>query len=119
MANFSQQNQHVVNQVNAERVDVINFGAIQNKAELVTELRNLLSEVSRANQAGNIKEDISVDVESHIRKAVIEIEKPQPKKNQILEHLDGAKKLLEGLTSATSFVSALMQAIKIVGSLFL
>jgi len=119
MANFDQRNQHVVNQVNAERVDVINFGTVQNTSELVNELRNLLLEISKANQAGKIKEDISVDIESNIRKAIIEIEKPQPKKNQILEHLEGAKKLLEGLTSATSFVSALMQAIKIVGGLFL
>ena len=119
MAKFDQRNQQVVNQVNAESIGVVNFGTVQNKAELVAELRKLLSEVNKANQASVIKEDVAVDVESHIRKAVIEIEKPEPKKSTILEHLDGAKKLLDGITSATGLVSALMQAAKITGSLFL
>lgn len=119
MANFDQRNQKVVNQINAEKIGVVNFGTVQSKAELIAELHNLLSEVSKANRAGNIKEDISIDVESHIRKAVVELEKPEPKKIPIIEHLEGAKKLLEGITSATNLISALMQAIKIIGGLFL
>lgn len=119
MAKFDQRNQKVTNQINAESIGIVNFGIVQDKAELVAELRKLLSEVQKANQMGNIKEDTSIDVETHIRKAVLEIEKPEPKKNSIIEHLEGAKKLLDGLTSATGLVSALMQAVKIVGSLFL
>ncbi len=119
MAKFDQRNQQVVNQINAEKIGVVNFGTVQSKAELVTELRNLLSEVNKANQSGNIKEDVSIDVESHIRKAVVEIEKPEPKKNPIIEHLEGAKSLLDGIASATGLVSALMQAMKIAGTLFL
>lgn len=119
MAKFDQRNQKVTNQINAEAIGNVNFGIIQDKTEFVAELRKLLSEIQKANQFGNIKEDISIDVESHIRKAVLEIEKPEPKKNSVIEHLEGAKKLLDGITSATGLVGALMQAAKIAGSLFL
>jgi ABC-type hemin transport system substrate-binding protein len=119
MAKFDQRNQQVVNQINADKINVVNFGNIQSKAELIAELRNLLSEVSKANKAGDITENISIDVESHIRKAVVEIEKTEPKKKTIIEHLEGAKKLLDGITSATGLINALLQAVKIAGSLFL
>jgi len=119
MAKFDQRNQKVVNQVNAESIGVVNFGAVQNKAELVAELQKLLSEINKATQAGVIKGEVSVDVESHIKKAVIEVEKPEPKKKSILEHIEGAKSLLDGITSATGLVTALIQAAKIAGSLFL
>jgi hypothetical protein len=119
MAKFDQRGQKVTNQINAESVGVVNFGAVQNKAELVAELRKLLSEVNKVTQAGIIKEEIAVDVESHIKKAVIEAGKLEPKKKSILDHLEGAKKLLDGITSATGLVTALMQAAKIVGGLFI
>lgn len=119
MAKFDQRGQQVVNQINADSVGVINFGVVQNKAEFVAELRKLLSEVNKATQAGIVKEEVAVDVESHIRKAVIEVEKPEPKKKSILDHIEGAKSLLDGITSATGLVTALIQAAKIAGSLFL
>ena len=119
MAKFDQRGQKVVNQVNAESIGVVNFGAVQNKIELVAELRKLLSEINKSTQAGNIKEDVAVDVESHIKKAVIEIEKPEPKKKSILDHIEGAKSLLDGVTSATGLVTALIQAAKIASGIFL
>lgn len=118
MAKFDQRGQHVVNQVNAESIGSINFGAVQNKAELVVELRKLLSEVTKATQTGAIKEKTSVDIETHIRKAIIEVDEPQPKKETILDHIEGARSLLEGVSSATGLVTALMQAAKIAGEIF-
>lgn len=119
MATFDQRGQHVINQVNANTIDTVNFGAVQTKAELIAELRKLLSEVEKATKAGIVEGDISVDVESHIKKAVIEAEKPEPKKKSILDHLEGAKSLLDGITSATGLITAIMQAAKIAGTLFL
>ena len=119
MAKFDQRNQKVVNQINAESIGVVNFGAVQNKAELVAELQKLLPEINKATQAGIINEEVSVDVESHIKKAVIEVGKPEPKKKTVLEHIEGAKSLLDGITSATGLVTTLIQAAKIAGSLFL
>lgn len=115
MAKFDQRGQQVVNQYNA---DVINFGSVQNTTELMDEMRKLLSEVNKATQAGIIKEKVSVDVESHLKKAVIEMSEPSPKKATIIEHLQGAKTLLEGVASATGLITALMQAIKIAGEIF-
>jgi hypothetical protein len=119
MAKFDQRGQKVVNQVNAESIDTINFGAVQSKAELIAELRKILSELNKATKAGFIKNDIAVHVKSHIKKAISEAEKPEPKKKSILDQIEGAKKLLDGITSATGLVTALMQAIKIVGGLLL
>ena len=119
MAKFNQLKQQVVNQVNAQTVNVVNFGSVQNKEELIVELQKLLTEVNKATKAGIIQEDVSVDIESHIKKAVIEAEKPEPKKESILDHIDGAKSLLEGIASAAGLVTALIQAAKIVGNLFL
>ena len=119
MAKFDQRGQQVVNQVNAESIGVVNFGAVQNKAELAAELRKLLSKITKSTQAGIIKEDVAVDVESHIKKAVIEIEKPEPKKKSVLDHIEGAKSLLDGIASATGLVTALIQAAKIASGIFL
>ena len=115
MAKFDQRGQKVVNQYNA---DVINFGSVQNKAELISEMRKLVTEVNKATQAAVIEEKISIDVESHLKKAVIEMKEPSPNKATILEHIEGAKKLLESVTSATSLVTALIQAAKIAGEIF-
>ena len=119
MAKFDQRGQKVVNQVNAETVSMVNFGAVQNKGKFVAELRKLLAEVNKATQVGAINKEVSVDVGAHIKKAIIEAEKPEPKKKSILDHIEGAKDLLEGITSATSLVTALIEAAKIVGGLFI
>ncbi len=116
---FDQRGQTVGNQVNAESIGDVNFGAIQSKAELIAELRKTLFEVTKATKAGSIAEDVSVDVESHIKKAIIEAEKSEPKKKTIINHLEGAKSLLDGITSATGLVTAILQATKVVGGLFL
>lgn len=119
MAKFDQRGQQVTNQVNAESIGIVNFGAVQNKTELVAELQKLLSEVNKSTQMGVIQKDIAVDVESHIKKAVIEIEKTEPKKESVLDHIEGAKSLLDGITSATGLVTALIQAAKIASGIFL
>lgn len=127
MAKFDQRHQQVVNQTNAETVNQVNansigsvnFGSTQNKAEFIAELRKLLEEIEKAANTGAIEKKIAVDVEFHIKKAVVEIEEPQPKKKNILDHIASAKTLLEGLSSATGLVTALMQAAKIAGGLFL
>jgi hypothetical protein len=117
MAIFDQRNQKVTNQYNV--AGNLNFGSVQSKAELAAELRKLLSEVDKATQAGIVDAGVSIDIESHIKKAVIEIEKPEPKQKSILDHLEGAKALLDGVTSATGLITAIMEAAKIAGALFL
>jgi hypothetical protein len=108
MVTFNQSGQNVNNQYNAGRD--INFGAAQSKDEVVQELRKLLEEVSKAAQAGAIKPDTAIDVEAQLKKAVVQAEQPAPDKKSILDYLNAAKGLVEGITSATGFVTVLMQA---------
>lgn len=127
MAKFDQRHQQVVNQTNADTVNqvnansvgTVNFGSIQNKDEFIAELRKLLAEIEMASNKGSIEKKIAVDVEFHVKKAIVEIEEPHPQKKTILDHIAGAKSLLEGLSSATGLVTALMQAATIAGGLFL
>jgi hypothetical protein len=119
MAKFIQTGQQVNNQVNAESIGVVNFGAVQSKMELASELRKLLSALQKETKAGKIDKKISSKAETHINKAVSEAEKPEPKKQTMLDHIEGAKGLLDGISSATGLVTALIQAAKIAGSLFL
>ena len=127
MAKFDQRHQQVVNQTNADTVNQVNansvasvnFGSTQSKVEFIAELRKLIEEIEKASNTGAIEKKIAVDVEFHIKKAVVEIEEPHPQKKNILDHIASAKTLLEGLSSATGLVNALMQAAKIAGGLFL
>ena len=119
MAKFIQDHQNVINQVNAELTGDIYFRDVHNKTELVAELRKFLIELYKEMGAGNVKQNISIDIESCIAKAIVEIEKTKPKKKSILDHIEGAKSLLDGITSATGLVTALMEAVKIARGLFL
>ncbi len=127
MAKFNQRGQRVVNQTNAEIVNqvnakyvgAVNFDIVQNKAEFIAELRKLLEEIDKASKIGAITKNIAVDVEFHVKKAAVEVEELQPKKQSILDHIESAKTLLEGVTSAAGLVAALIQAAKIARGLFL
>ena len=119
MAKFDFRGQKVKNQVVAESIGVVNFGTVQNKDELVAELRNLISEINKATEGGIVVKDISEEVKVYMKKAIAEAEKPEPKKKAVIENIEGAKTLLDGVTSASNLVSALMTAVKIAGSLFL
>jgi hypothetical protein len=116
MATFDQRGQNVNYQYNA--AGDINFNGVQNKDDLAQELKKLLGEVTKATQAGAIKDEVAVDVESNLRKAVIQAEKPEPDKKSILNYLNDAKGLVAGLTSATGLVGGLVQAIQLVGRMF-
>jgi hypothetical protein len=119
MAKFDFRGQKVNNQVVAETIGTVNFGGVQNKDELIVELRKLISEVAKATQEGIVNKEVSTGITLHIEKAIFEAEKPEPKKKKITENIEGAKSLLDGVTSASNLVSALITAAKIAGSLFL
>ena len=119
MAKFDFSKAKIKNQVVAERIGVVNFGSVQNKDELVTELRNLISEINKATQEGIVVKEVSAEVMAYIKKAISETEKPEPKKKAVIENIEGAKSLLDGITSASNLVSALITAAKIAGSLLL
>jgi hypothetical protein len=117
MTSFDQRGQKVIYQFNAK--GDINFGSIQNKAEFVTELRKLISEVQLAAKAGNLQEETAVDVEAQLQKAIIQAGKDKPDTKTLIDHINGAKTIIESLSSASGLVSALIQAANLARRFFL
>jgi hypothetical protein len=117
MTVFDQRGQHVTYQYNA--AGDINFGAVQNRMEVVAQLEKLQAELSRAVEAGVFDdEEIATDAEYQVKKAVQQAKKPEPDKKSILEHLGEAKALIEGVTAAAGLVGGLAQAAALVQQLF-
>ncbi len=117
---FDQRHQHVNQQTNiAGNVENVIFDSGSDKSKLIAELQYLLSDLDYATKTGIIPDETSIDVESHIKKAVVEIKKPKPKKQSVVDHIESAKKLLEGVTSATGLVTALIHAAQVVREFFL
>ncbi|MBD2181928.1 hypothetical protein [Aerosakkonema funiforme] len=116
MSVFDQSNQQVCSQYNA--AGNINFGSAQSQVDVISEMQKIQDEVRKAVQSGALDEEIAIDVESNLKKATIQAQKPEPDKKTIQEYLDRAKKLLAGIASAAGLVTALSEAAKAVGMLF-
>ena len=116
MAIFDQRGQHVTYQYNA--AGDINFGAVQNRMDLVGELGKLQREMIQAKQAGVFDEGVATDAEYQLTKAVQEAKKPAPDKKTMLDHLTSAKTLVEGVAAAGGLVTALTKAVELVQQFF-
>lgn len=108
MAVFDQRGQHVTYQYNA--AGDINFGAVQNRMDVVAELEKLKAEFERAREAGVLDEETVLDARYRVDKAASQAKKPEPDKKSVLEHLEEAKALIAGVTGAAGLVSALVEA---------
>lgn len=117
MASFDQRGQNVTYQFNAK--GDINLGDVQNKAEFIAELRKLISEVHLASKLGSIQEEVGVDVQAHLQKAIIQAEKEKPDEKTLIDHINGAKTIIESLSSASGLVAALIQAANLARRFFL
>jgi hypothetical protein len=113
---FDQRNQQVTYQYNA--AGNINFGTVQNKMDAIGELEKLQTELSKAIEADVFDEDTATDAEYRITKAVQQAKKPKPDKKTVLDHLQKAKALIEGVAAAAGLVTALTQATEIVQKFF-
>jgi len=113
---FDQRNQQVTYQYNA--AGDINFGAVQNKAEVVGELEKLQAELTKAIEAGVFDEETAIDAEYKVTKAVQQANKPEPDKKTVLDHLQEAKALIGGVAAAAGLVTALTQAAEMVQKFF-
>jgi len=116
MATFDQRGQKVTYQYNAG--GNINFGAVQSKDHVVAELQKLQAEVRKAAQAGALDDEIAIDVETEIKKAALQTQKPEPDKGQTISFLDRATALLRGITSAAGLVTGLTQAVEMIRRLY-
>jgi hypothetical protein len=116
MAIFDQRGQRVTYQYNA--AGDINFGAVQNRLDLVGELGKLQGEMTKARQAGVFDEEVATDAEYQLTKAVQEAKKPAPDKQTLLGHLGSAKTLVEGVAAAGGLVTVLTKAVEVVQRFF-
>jgi hypothetical protein len=116
MTVFDQRDQNVNYQYNA--AGDINFESVQNRIELVAELKKLKSELSKASSAGAIDAEIVTDAEYQITKAIQQAQKPQPDKKTIVDHLNNAKKFIDGVVVGGGMVAGLVKAIGLVQQLF-
>ena len=110
MATFDQRGQKVTYQYNA--AGNIKFSSVTNETELSVELQKLLDEVTRAVRSGAVDAEIGADVEAKVKKTVIQSQKSDPNKQTILDNINGAKALIEGVTSAAGLVNGFVQAIE-------
>ena len=120
MAVFDQRGQQVTYQYNA--AGDINFGAVQNRLDVIREMEKLKAEVTKAAEAQVIDAEVATDVEYQLTKAVQQAQKPGSDKMGILDHINTAKGLIEGVTATSGAVSgmatALTQAAQQVQALF-
>jgi hypothetical protein len=113
---FDQRGQKVTYQYNA--AGNINFDAVQNRADLVSELEKLKAEISKAGEAQVIEAELVTDAQYQIQKAVDQAKKPEPNQHSILEHLGKAKDVVKGVVDAGGLVTGIMKAMELAQNLF-
>lgn len=116
MVIFDQRNQNVTYQYNVQ--GTINFGNAQNQADVVAQLKILKNEVLKALDSGTLDEEISIDVEANIRKAVIQAEKPNPDGTTIVKYLQKGREILSDFVALSGLAGGFLEAIKVVRSFF-
>jgi hypothetical protein len=114
---FYQQEQRVRgNQYNAEGDMYI--GGAQHVEELGKLLKNLQQQLVQARQQGVLDVDTSSDAEELVDKALEQSKKPAPNKKTMLNYLNTAKGIVEGVAAASGIVTTLVQVIGAVQRLF-
>jgi hypothetical protein len=116
MSIFDQRGQSVTYQYNA--AGDINFGAVQNRMDLVRELEKLTLDFDQAVQQGVFDPETAIEADAKLQLTLTEAKKPAPSKQTMLERIDGAKKLIEGVTAASGMVAALVTATDLIQKLF-
>jgi hypothetical protein len=96
----------------------MNLGAVQNTADLITELEKLKFEFANAGRTGILSEETATDAEYQVTKAVQQARKPNPDKKTILDHLNTAQTLIEGVSAASGLVTTVIGAIQAVQKFF-
>ncbi|AKV66836.1 MULTISPECIES: hypothetical protein [Microcystis] len=113
---FDQRGQKVTYQYNA--AGDINFGNVQNRADLISELEKLKDEISKAGEAEVIDAEIVTDAQYQIQKAIDQAKKSEPSRKSILDHLGEAKEFMKGVVEAGGIVTGIVKAIELVQQLF-
>ena len=96
----------------------INFGTVHSFQDFAAQLEKLRNQVVKSVEQGTLDKDTAIDVESHLKKASTQANKPSPDKKTILQNIEEAKALIGGITTASSMVGALAQAAQAIQKLF-
>lgn len=112
MSIFDQRGQRVGQQYNA--AGDINLGTVHNVKDLATELEKLKIELSKAVAEQVVDSKVATNTAHHLTKAIQQAEKSEPDKKTILDHINKAKVLIEGITAAAGMVTTLAQASELV-----
>lgn len=67
----------------------------------IGELQKLKSEVAQAHSGGVLDEDVTIDAEYKLTKAIAQVKKEPPNEQIILSHISNARTLLESIGAAT------------------
>jgi hypothetical protein len=73
--------------------------------------------VTKAIENSAVDAEIGIEIESKVKKAIIQSEKNESDKQNILENINGAKVLIEGVTSAAGLVIGLTQVAEMIRKL--
>lgn len=96
----------------------LNFGTVQNKQELISQLEKLKEAFVKAGETQTISEETAIDAEAEVKKAIGQAKKSAPDKKSILDYLTAAKSLIEGIGGAGGLVTSIVGAIEAVHKLF-
>jgi hypothetical protein len=112
MSTFDQRGQWVNYQYNAN--GDINFSAVSNKVDALTQLVRLEEEVRRAAISGALEPELAIDVEANIKKAITTAQKPEPDKPKVIALLETAKDVIADVAAVAGLVSGLTKAIEVI-----
>ncbi|MEO6892834.1 MAG: hypothetical protein ABI324_27950 [Ktedonobacteraceae bacterium] len=96
----------------------LNFGGVQNKQELISQLEQLKEAFAKAGEAQIMSEETAIDAEAEVKKAIGQAKKPTPDKKSVVNYLTAAKSLIEGIAGAGGLVTSIVGAIEAVQKLF-
>jgi len=109
MTTFNQNGQRISgNQYNIGGDSIINIGQISNMLQL------LIPEIENTEREGSITSETAANVKNEVERAIIESKKSDPNTKMIVEKLNGAKALIEGLASAGGLVKIIIEATEMV-----
>ncbi|MCK4826005.1 hypothetical protein KA005_60210 [bacterium] len=113
---FDQRGQNVKYQYNA--AGNINFGAVHNAADFISQLDLLKQEVAKAHDEQLINELTESKTKTQFLEAIEEAKKPNPDKNSLLSYLEQAKDCLRGVAEIRGIVEAVTKACEWVNNNF-
>lgn len=105
---FDQRGQQVTYQYNA--AGNINFGSIQNSADLVAQLDLLKQELAKARDGQVISELVESKAKTPLLEAIEEAKKPTPDKTSMLSYLGQVKDCLKEVSAIGGIVDAITMA---------